>query len=136
MVATSLSRNHCIYCGGPAGTRNHVPPKLLLKRPFPSNLRTVPSCERCNHGASLDEQYFLALIGHVSPSPTITAKLEPGGVLDRALSRSPALEERLLQALGVDEETGAPFIRPEIARVDNVVKNDRSQASCRKKLSS
>lgn len=85
-------------------------------------MRTVPSCARCNHGASLDEQYFLTLIGHVSPSPSIAAKLRPGGVIDRALSRSPALEERLLKSLGVDEETGEPFIRPETARVHRVVK--------------
>jgi len=121
MSAPSISRNYCIYCGARAVTRDHVPPRLLLERPFPPNLRTVPSCLRCNHGASLDEQYFLTLIGQVSISASIAAKLESGGVIERTLARSPALEERLLNALGIDEQTGAPFIRPETARVNKVV---------------
>ena len=118
----SLSRAYCVYCGEPASTKDHVPPKLLMERPLPVNLRTVPSCLRCNHGASLDEQYFLCLLGHVSLSSTITAKLEPGGIIDRTLERSPALEERLLQALATDEETGNVFIRPETPRVALVIR--------------
>jgi hypothetical protein len=117
-----LSKLSCIYCGGPAGTKDHVPPKLLLEKPFPPNLKTVPSCQACNQGASLDEQYFLALIGHVSPAEAIARKLEPGGVLDRALELSPALEDRLLDALHVDEETGLPVIRLETERVERILK--------------
>lgn len=122
MVASSLSRTYCIYCGERASTRDHVPPKFLLERPLPTNLRTVPSCVRCNHNASLDEQYFLVLLGQVSPSPAIAAKNSPGGVIDRTLTRSPALEERLLQSLGVDEESGSIFIQPETERVNRIVK--------------
>jgi hypothetical protein len=70
----------------------------------------------------LDEQYFLALIGHGSPAEAIARKLEPGGALDRALDLSPALEERLLNALEVDEETGLPFIQPETDRVERIVR--------------
>lgn len=116
-----LPRSHCIYCGAVATTRDHVPPKVLLDQPFPPNLRTVPSCKPCNNDASLDEQYFLVLLSHVSSSPSIEAKLAPGGVIDRALSYSPALEERLLKALDVDDETGNPVIRPEMHRVNRIV---------------
>lgn len=113
----------CIYCGKHADTRDHVPPKFLLERPLPRNLlRTVPSCRKCNHGASLDEQYLLVLLGQVSLSPAIAAKLAPDGAIDRTLVRSPALEERLLQAIEIDDETGMPFIRPETERVNRVVK--------------
>jgi hypothetical protein len=122
MAALHLSRMHCIYCGAAATTRDHVPPKLLLDRPFPLNLRTVPSCKTCNNDASLDEQYFLVLLSQVSSSPSVEAKLAPGGLIDRTLTYSPALEERLLKALGVDEETGSPIIRPEIHRVNRIVK--------------
>lgn len=121
MATARLSRLYCIYCGATASTRDHVPPKLLLDKPFPPNLQTVPSCRACNNDASLDEQYFLALVSHVATSPSIAAKLAPGGSIDRAFSYSPALEERLLKALDVDDETGNPVIRPEIHRVRRVV---------------
>ena len=99
-----------------------MPPRLLLERPFPRNLRTVPSCLDCNRGASKDEEYFLALIAQVSLSPFISAKLESGGTLDRAFTRSPAFEQLFLDAMGVDEDTGKPFIRPVLPRVTRVVK--------------
>lgn len=98
-----------------------MPPKLLLERPFPNNLDTLPSCFRCNQGASLDEQYFLMLLGQISLSPTITTKLSDGGIIHRTLTRSPALEERLIQALEVDDEDGRVRIRPEMDRVSRVV---------------
>lgn len=122
MDRAALPRHLCVYCGASATTRDHVPPRLLLERPFPPNLKTVPSCLECNRGASKDEEYFLALIAQVSLSPHIAAKLAPGGTLDRAFTRSPALEERFLEAMGVDEGTGKPFIRPDHSRVERVVR--------------
>lgn len=119
---SSLMHADCIYCGQRATTRDHVPPKLLLERPFPNNLRTVPSCFRCNNRASLDEQYFLAMLGQISSSPTITAKICDGGIIDRTLTRSPALEQRLIAALEVDGENGRVLIRPDMDRVSRVVK--------------
>jgi len=118
----SPSTHLCVYCGAKATTRDHVPPRLLLERPYPENLRTVPCCLDCNRGASADEEYFLALIAQVSLSPFIGAKLAPGGTLDRAFTRSPALEQRFLDAMGVDEDTGKPFVRPELSRATRVVK--------------
>lgn len=120
--AVALPRHLCVYCGAVATTRDHVPPRSLLEKPFPPNLRTVPSCLGCNRGASKDEEYFLALIAQVSLSPHIAAKLAPGGSIDRAFVRSPALEELFLASMGVDEETGKPFIRPNFSRVGRVVK--------------
>lgn len=122
MRRASLPTSLCTYCGSTATTRDHVPPRLLLERPFPKNLHTVPSCLSCNRGASKDEEYFLGLIAQVSLSPFIGAKLEPGGTLDRAFTRSPAFEQLFLDAAGVDEDTGKPFVRPELPRVTRVVK--------------
>ena len=53
----------CIYCGaeGPI-TDDHIPPKNLFGKPRPSNLLAVPSCERCNNLASLDDEYFKSRI--------------------------------------------------------------------------
>jgi hypothetical protein len=118
----SLSRDHCVYCGNPATTSDHVPPKLLLVKPYPKNMGTVPSCSTCNQGASLDEQYFLALLGQFSESPAIAKQISEGGTIDRALARAPGFEGRLLEALSIDEETGMVVIRPEMDRVHLIVR--------------
>lgn len=47
----------CIYCGGLADSREHIPSKTFLKKPFPDNLYTVPSCVKCNNSFSGDELY-------------------------------------------------------------------------------
>lgn len=117
----TVPRAACVYCGRRATTRDHVPPRSLLERPFPANLPTVPCCERCNRGYSLDEQYFLVLLGQIGTSKTIAAKVALGGVIDRALTRAPALDERLLRALESDDEDGRVLIRPEIERVRRVI---------------
>ena len=52
----------CAYCGAPATTRDHVPPKGLFPRPLPSDLITVPSCARCNLSASTDDELFRVAI--------------------------------------------------------------------------
>ena len=49
----------CIYCQtNPIETRDHVPPEGVFKKPRPSNLITVPSCEKCNKGFCGDDDYF------------------------------------------------------------------------------
>ena len=47
----------CIYCGHIADTREHVPSKLFLRRPFPGNLFELPTCKECNDGFSEDKLY-------------------------------------------------------------------------------
>lgn len=49
----------CVYCGEiGALTRDHVPPRALFAEHAPNNLITVPSCARCNNGASKDDEQF------------------------------------------------------------------------------
>ena len=48
----------CAYCGATATTRDHVPPRGLFPKPWPSDFITVPSCDPCNGGASLDDEFF------------------------------------------------------------------------------
>ncbi len=117
-----LSRLFCVYCGTIATTRDHVPPKVLLDKPFPSNLRTVPSCKSCNNNASLDEQYLSVLLGEISSAPSINAKCAPSGSIYRTLLSSPALKVRIANALSVDNETGEQFIKPETHRVNRVLR--------------
>lgn len=49
--------HYCIYCGGLADTREHVPSRTFLNKPLPSDLPVLPACQRCNNGFSSDELY-------------------------------------------------------------------------------
>ncbi|MCL2762485.1 MAG: hypothetical protein FWD36_04665 [Treponema sp.] len=49
--------NYCSYCGNRPDTRDHVPSKILLDKPFPENLPVVPCCLECNNKFSVDEEY-------------------------------------------------------------------------------
>ena len=57
---------HCIYCGKTATTKEHVPPKCFLDKPYPQNLLPLPACQKCNNDFSEDEQYFLYLSDYIS----------------------------------------------------------------------
>jgi len=52
----------CAYCGTPRPeTRDHIPPQNL----FPAgagNRLTVPCCEKCRQGQSMDDEYFRAAL--------------------------------------------------------------------------
>jgi len=60
-------KGFCLHCGASlksaGGTRDHVPSKVLLDRPLPSNVHTVEVCRSCNNGFSADEEYFAAFLG-------------------------------------------------------------------------
>jgi hypothetical protein len=55
----------CTHCPNVGKlTDDHIPPKTLFAR-RPSDLITVPSCAKCNGGASKDDEYFkLMLVSH------------------------------------------------------------------------
>jgi hypothetical protein len=94
MKKTHLSRTRyffklCLYCHGKADSKDHVPPKLLLEKPFPRNLITVPACVLCNNRFSLDEQYFRDGLAQVGFTPTLRSKLEQNGVVTRSLAHAP-----------------------------------------------
>lgn len=52
----------CIYCGKQAKTREHIPSKVFLEKPFPDNLGIVPACVECNKSFSKDELFLSLLI--------------------------------------------------------------------------
>ena len=48
----------CIYCGLTKKlTRDHIPPKLLLSKPYPAHLPTVPACRDCNQSFQANDEY-------------------------------------------------------------------------------
>ena len=118
-----LAQNHgkCIYTGKPATSADHVPPKSFLAPPLPVNLSTVPACADFNSRSALDEQYFITILAHIGHHPALAWRLVEGGDVDRTLTRRPALEERLLEETGVDED-GLPFISPDQTRIDSVLR--------------
>jgi hypothetical protein len=110
----------CLYCGAEGDTIEHVPPRSFLEKPFPENLTTVRACVRCNQGFSKDEEYAIALLAQIGTSSSLQAKVESGGVVDRAFVRSPSFEQRFIDRLEVDEN-GRVFIQPETERLEKVL---------------
>jgi len=107
----------CAYCGGPTETRDHVPSKVLLDEPYPTNLPVVPACQKCNQGFSQDEEYFACLLGCVLAGSADAYCIERKKIR-KILERKPALASRLSQAC--QEVNGRPFFNVETERVMNV----------------
>ncbi len=109
----------CIYCGSPADTRDHVPPKLLLEEPRPNNLRTAPACQPCNASWSLDEEYLGIALAQVGHYEHLTAKVARGGSVDRALVASPRLDDLIIKALNPGPD-GRIWFTPDIQRIARI----------------
>lgn len=110
----------CVYCGGPPETRDHVPSRVLLDKPFPENLPVVPCCSSCNNSFSLDEEYCAALVdcvrvGSARPTGRHRDKVQ------RILERQPALTATLEAARSVDANGQITFV-PDLARIETVVR--------------
>ena len=82
----------CPQCGawiGEVGSnRDHVPSKVLLRRPYPNNLPVVASCTTCNISFSADEEYLsfvfsqdVAHAGQERPVPDRCQRLGPLSVM-------------------------------------------------------
>lgn len=110
--------NGCIYCCGPEETRDHVPSRVFLDSPFPTNLPVVPACRACNHGFSRDEEYLACLIESAIAASTDPDRIRRPRVADM-LRRSPALRSRIEAAKSI--EGGQLAFGIEGARVENVV---------------
>ncbi len=110
----------CIYCAWRTGnSRDHFPPKLVLSKPYPSNLATVPACEECNNGYSLDEEYYrLIIFGLFCFGESAEGVFE--GPMSRSFNRNPSLEAKMFKSLGVDEEQ-RPYVAPEAQRIGRIV---------------
>src|SRR5438105_6810660 len=81
----------CIYCGADKElTVDHVPPKLLLTRPYPENLITVPACFPCNQSFQKDDEYMRTMLSiDVRASKNTAAQSNLPAVL-RSLQRPDA----------------------------------------------
>jgi hypothetical protein len=86
----------CVYCAkNPGLTDDHVPPKSFFPQPRPSNLITVPACNKCNSGAGKDEDYFLATFMFSEAGITDAGKTLWKQRLDRMFRKNLGLRRRL-----------------------------------------
>jgi len=120
----------CLHCSeelGRSGTKDHVPTRGFLSRPYPSHLPTVWVCAACNEGFSKDEQYLIALIGCV-----LSGNASPFDQQDphvaQLLQRRPKLANRIADQRSLSLQGGhaTAWWKPEGERVEKViVKNAR-----------
>lgn len=108
----------CVYCGGTADTRDHVPSKCLLEQPYPENLPVVGCCDSCNQDFSKDEQYFVCLLESVLCGSTDPEKIHRPSVA-RIMQNSPSLRQRIENSK--TEVGGQIAFVPEIDRINNVM---------------
>ena len=86
--------NDCIYCGAIADTRDHVPSRILMDKPYPENLPVVGACKECNQGFSADEEYVVCLIESALAGTTDPDHIRRPAV-GQILRHSPALRARI-----------------------------------------
>jgi hypothetical protein len=110
----------CIYCDtGKEETRDHVPSRVFLDPPFPTNLPVVPACYTCNNGFAQDEEYLACLIECVLAGSTDPDCVQRPRVAD-ILQKKMALRSRLEAAKSITDSRA--FFTVEEARVENVVR--------------
>ncbi|WP_312174205.1 hypothetical protein [Chryseobacterium sp.] len=109
---------NCVYCGGLAETRDHVPSKCLLDKPYPENLPVVECCDFCNQSFSSDEQYFACFIECVKSGSTDVRDIERDSIKD-LLEKSPLLRKRIEN--NTKKTDGKIVFYPEGDRIKNVL---------------
>ncbi|HVU15512.1 MAG TPA: hypothetical protein VHD32_01195 [Candidatus Didemnitutus sp.] len=80
----------------------------------------MPACSACNQGASQDEEYLLTVLAQIGTSPALAGKVAPGGVVDRALARSPRFAESIERAL--TPQDGRIVLQVDTARIERTVR--------------
>lgn len=118
----NIRGKRCVYCGKSSSTKDHVPPKLLLEKPYTEidNWLTIPSCLTCNRNYSNDEEYFLNVLVEISSNPTLRSKKEGGGTVERARNRSIGLKKRIENSL-LEMDDQRVYLNPDYHRIKNVV---------------
>lgn len=83
----------------PTRHRDHIPPKTFFPQPRPSNLVTVPCCERCNSGASIDDDAFKAWFSIAIGASPAAAAANRGATLPSAFRRSEKFTEHTISLI-------------------------------------
>lgn len=94
----------CCYCGGPADTSDHTPPRCLLPKKLPTSVQamTIPACSSCNGRYALDESHVAAVVCTVSFKDEDREAVMPGGWVASAMQRDASLDSFIKSRLGDD----------------------------------
>lgn len=128
-------KSWCIHCGRWIASletaRDHVPTKGLLVNPYPPNLPVVQICKPCNSSFSLDEEYFIAVLGSVLSGSTDPARQTHANA-SRVLGRNEKLRARIEKSKSHQQTKGGELQlvwRPELDRIKRIIlKNARGHA--------
>jgi hypothetical protein len=116
----------CAYCGQQKQlTADHVPPKLLLDRPYPPNLWVVPACSDCNQAFKADDEYTRTLLAvDIRATWNNAAQVNLPAIM-RSLQRRDAqgfaaLIARQSSSMGIVTPSGSPIdiIEPDRERIN------------------
>lgn len=89
----------CYICGEPASTVDHVPPQSLFAT-VPESIIRVWACEKCNRGASLDEEYVRTILAAMGYAHSLAARQVWEGPVIRSFKRRPeGLRARIAKAI-------------------------------------
>jgi hypothetical protein len=89
-------RKRCYYCGAPAQSSEHVPPKMLFPDPKPSDLITVPSCTSHNQLYTRDDEYFGLMIASFSAHNPTAKEVASRLATKKVLHGKPALLHQIM----------------------------------------
>jgi hypothetical protein len=124
-MSTKASRGVCVYCGSQKElTVDHVPPKVLLARPYPPDLLTVPACSECNSSFMKDDEYTRSVLTlDVRASTNADAQSNLPNVL-RSLRRPDA---RGLTEYLISKTEKSTLLGPDGAPWSDVIEIDRKR---------
>jgi hypothetical protein len=116
----SRHNNGCILCGSYPDSRDHIPARTFLNKPYPSNLNVLPVCTSCNNGFSQDEEYVSFLVRYLK---YLESDDENDYLGIEKFSHADILEERILNGLCNKKDKLNPtmFINIEVDRIKNIL---------------
>lgn len=125
-------KDYCIYCNAllteQEASREHIPSKVFLDKPYPENLFVAWVCKACNNSFSSDEEYAAAILGvMMSGSPDPENQIWDG--TKRILSYQTKLREQIRKGCKLDAEGRFFDIKFNENRIENVLaKNAKALA--------
>lgn len=78
----------CAYCSGQPDSRDHVPSKVFLDKPYPDNMLVVEACSECNHSFSRDEEYVACILECIIAGSTEPDKIQRASIRKKFVKES------------------------------------------------
>lgn len=103
---------NCFYCLGAATGKDHVPGKVIFRKPYPQsvNFTTLPCCSKCNEIFAKDEEYLIGVLAKI-----FNGKNDVKSHLERVLNRSERLKGRLNKSVKVLRD-GQIYFAPSVIK--------------------